>query len=137
MYPRKVIGRGILMLCALMLAGCTTASLADRPECSDEAMAGWEIPASWYIRELTPEQAFDQVATGNLGLDAVRGRWRKLRESWREGDRFWRYRRPEDHLIHSVGWQEGVVLNRGCDQVGFVVTSVQVEEAESKPRLDK
>ena len=120
----------------LTLAGCTTVPMAERPECSDEATADWHIPAAWYVRELTAEQAFDQVATGNLGLDAVRERWRKLQQRRRDRDRFWRYRRPQDLLIHPLGWQEGVVLNRGCDQIGFVVTSVQGEGAESTPRLD-
>lgn len=91
-------------------------------------MADWQIPVAWYQRELSVEKAHEQVVAGNLVDDAVRERWRKLHGRWREGDRYWRYKRPEDEWIRSLGWQEGVVLNRGCQQLGFVATSVQGEE---------
>ena len=37
-------------------------------------------------------------------------------------------------LFNPLGWQEGVVLNRGCRQLGFVTTSVQSEvDAQASP----
>jgi hypothetical protein len=94
-------------------------------------MGEWEIPAAWYIRPLTREQAYDEVLTGNLGIDAIRDRWLALHEQWQDGDQYWRYYRPEGQLINELGWQEGVVLNRGCLQLGFVTTSVQEGEKKS------
>lgn len=91
-------------------------------------MADWQIPAAWYARNLTPEKAHEQVLAGNLASDAIRERWWALHVQWREGDRYWRYRRPEESLVSPLGWQEGVVLNRGCRQLGFVTTSVQPGE---------
>ena len=111
---------------------CTTTSFRDRPQCSEEAMAEWQIPAAWYIRPLSPEKAFEQVLAGNLGIEAVRERWQALHDQWREGDQYWRYHRPEQELISPLGWQEGVVLSRGCVQVGFVTTSVQEDEETSR-----
>ena len=35
-------------------------------------MAEWQIPAAWYVRDLTPEKAHEQMLTGNLGVEAVR-----------------------------------------------------------------
>jgi len=97
-------------------------------------MAEWGIPAAWYVRSLTPEQAHEQVLTGNLGVDGIRDRWEALHDQWRDGDQYWRYRRPEERLISTLGWQEGVVLNRGCRQLGFVTTSMQVDEEAANPR---
>jgi hypothetical protein len=113
---------------------CTTTSLYDHPDCPEEVMAEWQIPVAWYIRELTPEKAHERVLTGNLGVEAIRGRWQALHDQWREGDQFWRYRRPEERWGNPLGWQEGVVLNRGCEQIGFVTTSVQPgEDAAIRP----
>lgn len=96
-------------------------------------MAEWQIPAGWYVRELTPEKAHQQVLVGNIGVEAIRDRWQALHDQWREGDQYWRYRRPEERWLSPLGWQEGVVLNRGCEQLGFVTTSVQpAEEAVSR-----
>lgn len=91
-------------------------------------MAEWQIPAAWYVRTLSPEQAHEQVLTGNLGIDAIRDRWEALHGVWQEDDQYWRYYRPEDQLVNPLGWQEGVVLNRRCRQLGFVTTSMQVDE---------
>ncbi len=124
MIARSVLGLGLVASVA-----CTTATLRDRPECPQEVMADWQIPAAWYVRELTPEQASEQVLSGNLSVDAIRERWQALHDQWRDGDRYWRYERPEEHYISSLGWQEGVVLNRGCRQLGFVTTSVQVDQS--------
>jgi hypothetical protein len=97
-------------------------------------MAEWQIPAAWYVRAITPEKAHEQVLTGNLGVDAIRDRWQALHDQWREEDQYWRFRRPEERWINPLGWQEGVVLNRGCRQLGFVTTSVQPGEDVSRPR---
>jgi hypothetical protein len=97
-------------------------------------MADWQIPAAWYVRALTPEQAYEQVLAGNLGIDAVRDRWQTLQDQGRGDDQYWRYYRPEERIINAPGWQEGVVLNRGCLQLGFVTTSVQEGEETSTPR---
>jgi hypothetical protein len=113
---------------------CTTASLSERPGCPEEVTAEWQIPAGWYVRVLTPEKAHQQVLVGNLGFEAIRERWQALHDQWREGDQYWRYRRPEERWLNPLGWQEGVVLNRGCLQLGFVTTSVQPDEGASLPR---
>ena len=118
----------------LACIACTTASFNDRPDCSEEAMAEWGIPAAWYVRALTPEQAHEQVLTGNLGVDGIRDRWETLHDQWRDGDQYWRYKRSEERLISTLGWQEGVVLNRGCRQLGFVTTSMQVDDEAASPR---
>jgi hypothetical protein len=96
-------------------------------------MAEWQVPAAWYVRPITSEKAHEQVLTGNLGIEGIRDRWQSLHEQWQGGDQYWRYYRPEDELINPLGWQEGVVLNRGCLQLGFVTTSVQ-EGEETSPR---
>lgn len=103
------------------------ASFSDRPDCSEEVMAEWQIPAAWYVRALSPEKARAQVLTGNLGIDAVRERWQALHDQWTDGDQYWLYERPEGNWVNPLGWQEGVVLNRDCRQLGFVITSVQPE----------
>ena len=112
----------------LMCLSCTSASFPDRPDCSEELAADWQIPAAWYVRDLTPSKAHEQVLIGNLGVEAIRDRWRALHDQWRDGDQYWLYRRPEQDLLNPLGWQEGVVLNRGCLQLGFVTTSVQPGE---------
>ena len=94
-------------------------------------MGEWQIPAAWYVRELSPEKAQEQILTGNLGVDAIGDRWQALRAQWRDGDRYWSYRRPEESWVVHLGWQEGVVLNRDCRQLGFVATSVQPDEDEA------
>ena len=133
-YPWLMIRKVLLGLTLVVGAACAATGLHDRPQCPPERMAEWQVPAAWYVRELTPDQALKQVVTGNLAVDAIRGRWEALQGEWREGDRYWRYRRPEDQFISSLGWQEGVVLNRGCRQLGFVTTSVQVDTTVSSPR---
>jgi len=134
LYPCGVIGRVLTGVCLLACMACTTASLHDRPDCSEEGMAEWQIPAAWYVSTLTPEQAHEQVLIGNLGVDGIRDRWEALHDQFRNGDEYWRYKRPEGHLVSPLGWQEGIVLNRGCHQLGFVTTSMQVDEEASRPR---
>ena len=128
MYPWAVMKPALLAPILLVCLSCTSASFSSRPDCSEELMAEWQIPAAWYVRAVTPEQAHEQVLIGNLGVDAIRDRWQALHDQWRDGDQYWRYKRPEERLISPLGWQEGVVLNRGCRQIGFVTTSVQPGE---------
>ena len=97
-------------------------------------MGEWQIPAAWYVRDLTPEKAHEQVLIGNLGFEAIRDRWQALHDQWQIGDQYWSYKRPEERWIRTLGWQEGVVLNRGCRQLGFVATSVQPGEDASRPQ---
>ena len=134
MYSRGVYKRIPACLVVFALTACSTASFYDRPNCPEEAMAEWHIPAAWYQRAVTPEKAHEQVLTGNLGVDAIRDRWQQLHQKWRDGDQYWRYRRPEEPWINPLGWQEGIVLNRGCRQLGFVTTSVQVDEDSATAR---
>ena len=54
---------------------------------------------------------------------------RILLAKWRSGDHYLFYRRPEQPWLNDLGIQEGVVLIRGCDQLGFVTTSVATETA--------
>jgi hypothetical protein len=91
-------------------------------------MGEWQVPPAWYNRSLSPEKAHQMILTGNLGVDLIRDRWQALHERYSKGDQYWRYRRPEDGLASPLGWQEGIVLNRGCRQLGFVATSIQVDE---------
>jgi hypothetical protein len=129
-----VFGRIFVCLFLVACTGCTATSLNDRPDCPEETMAEWQIPAAWYVRALTPEKTHEQILTGNLGVDAIRDRWQALHDQWRDGDQYWQYRRPGEGWISSLGWQEGIVLNRGCRQLGFVTTSVQAgEDAAVRP----
>jgi len=129
-----MIGRAVFLFFLLACMSCTTTSFYDRPDCSEEVMAEWQIPAAWYVRDLTPEKAHEQVLTGNLGVEAIRDRWQALHDQWQEGDQYWLYKRPEERWVSPLGWQEGVVLNRGCRQLGFVTTSMQVDEEAERPR---
>ena len=104
--------------------GCQTVPTRENFGCSEEQTADWHIPAGWCLRELTPEEAYTTVITGNLPMDAIRDRWEALQTKWRSGDRYLFYRRPEQPWLNDLGAQEGVVLIRGCDQLGFVTTSV-------------
>jgi hypothetical protein len=107
-----------------ILMGCQTVPTRENFGCSEEQTADWHIPAGWCLRELTPEEAYTTVITGNLPMDAIRDRWEALQTKWRSGDRYLFYRRPEQPWLNDLGAQEGVVLIRGCDQLGFVTTSV-------------
>ena len=97
--------------------------------CSEELTADWYIPAAWCQRDLTPEAAYAEVISGNLPMDEIRERWEGLNTKWRSGDRYWFYRRPEQPWLNDLGAQEGIVLIRGCDQIGFVTTSVALESS--------
>ncbi len=62
-------------------------------------------------------------------IDGIRERWEALLAKWRSGDHYLFYRRPEQPWLNDLGIQEGVVLIRGCDQLGFVTTSLATETA--------
>lgn len=114
-----------LFVCSV---GCATTSVQDRFPCSDDVLAQWQIPAGWVVRELTPAQARAEVATANVSKDSADARWRALEALWREGDRYWLYRRPDADTINALGIQEGVVLTRECSQLGFVTTRIASEQ---------
>jgi hypothetical protein len=109
------------------LEGCATEGAMARVECSEDQVAQWQIPAGWIERELTPAEARVEVSTANVAKDAAESRWEFLQNQRRDGDRYWRYRRPETDTINALGVQEGIVLIRGCAQVGFVTTRIAAE----------
>jgi hypothetical protein len=123
------------MLCAfwaVCLVGCATSSVRDRFPCPDDVLAQWQIPAGWVVRELTPAQARAEVATANVSKDSADAGWRALEGLWRDGDRYWFYRRPEADTINALGIQEGVVLTRECSQLGFVTTRIATEPSTAR-----
>jgi hypothetical protein len=87
----------------------------------------WEISAGCLVRPLSPEQAHRAVLTGNLPIDGIRDRWESLHNQWQVGDQFWFFSQREEPLINATGTREGVVLIRGCSQLGFVTTSIGKE----------
>ena len=118
-----------IMLAAVLtgLVGCATGSVHKRFPCPGETLADWQISVGWIVRELTPTQARVEVSTANIAKDAAESRWQLLQSRWRDGDRYWLYRRPENDTINAMGAQEGVVLIRDCEQVGFVTTRLATE----------
>jgi hypothetical protein len=118
-----------LLVFAVMCSACLTTSPADRFGCSEEVLADWQIPAGWMVKVLTPTQARVEVLTANLSKEACEARWASLRDQWRDGDRYWLYRRPAQDTIIALGAQRGVVLIRGCTQLGFVTTRIETEES--------
>ncbi len=115
----------------MSVVACATTSVRDRFPCSDDVLAGWQIPAGWVVRELTPAQARAEVVTANVSKDSAEAGWRRLEDQWRGGDQYWLYRRPEADTINALGAQEGVVLIRGCDQLGFVTTRIATEPSSA------
>ena len=87
--------------------GCLTSAVHRHFDCPDEVLAEWQIPAGGMEHELTPA---------------------RLRKQLRDGDKYWLYRRPEENTLNALGAQEGVVLIRGCEQLGFVTTRIATEE---------
>jgi hypothetical protein len=114
----------LIFVILIAVAGCQTMPTRQDLGCSEDLTADWHIPAAWCLRGLTPEEAYSEVVSGNLPIDHIRERWEALHAKWRSGDRYWFYRRPEQPWLNDLGAQEGVVLIRGCDQLGFVTTSV-------------
>jgi len=123
---------GLAAVAVLTLTtACATVIPGSRFECSDEDLADWEVPVGELMRRLSHEQALGEVLTGNLASDAVRDRWRILSGQFQPGDEFWFYRRSEEQWVSSVGGEEGVVLIRGCTQIGSVATSL-IATAETR-----
>jgi hypothetical protein len=118
----------LIIAIAVSSLGCLSASPEDRFDCPEEVLADWHIPAGWMVKALTPTEARVEVLTANLSKEACEARWETLRDQWREGDSYWLYRRPDEDTINALGAQQGVVLVRGCDQLGFVTTRIETEE---------
>jgi len=114
--------------------GCLTSTVHRHFDCPDEVLAEWQIPAGWMEDELTPARARAEVLNTNLSREGCEARWAELRKQRREGDRYWLYRRPEENTLNSLGVQEGVVLIRGCEQLGFVTTRIATEEQPAQRR---
>ena len=117
----------VLMAGSVLAAGCATGSISGEFECSDDQIGQWQIPAGWLDRELTSTQARAEVLTANLSKPSAESRWDELRIQWMDGDRYWLYVRPEEDTLNALGVQRGVVLIRGCEQLGFVTTRIETE----------
>ena len=115
----------VLVLAAAV--GCAFGPRHERFGCTDDALDRWQIPPGWIVRELTRAQARAEVISSNIVQDSAEARWAALQNRWRDGDRYWLYRRPESDTINTLGAQEGVVLIRGCEQLGFVTTRIAAE----------
>jgi len=128
LYP-DLVSRAISALAlAVVCSGCLSASPQERFDCPEEVLADWQIPAGWMAKELTPIEARVEVLTANLSKEACEARWEALRDQWREGDSYWLYRRPDEDTINALGVRQGVVLVRGCSQLGFVTTRIETED---------
>jgi len=123
-YPGVMTLRLAVLAACLLCSGCLASAVQNRLDCHQDVLDEWDTPAGWYVRELSPTQAEAEVRSGNIPFAGIEERWRDLRDQWQPGDQYWLYRRPSDPWISSVGSEEGIVLNRGCDQLGFVTTSV-------------
>jgi hypothetical protein len=117
----------LVVVLAVACSGCLSTSPQHRFDCPDEVLADWQIPAGWMVKELTLTDARVEVLTANLSREACEARWESLRDQWREGDSYWLYRRPAEDTINALGAQQGVVLVRGCSQLGFVTTRIETE----------
>ena len=117
----------------LGFSGCVTSSIEDSFDCPDDVIADWEISAGSLVRPLSPEQAHHTVLTGNLPIDGIRDRWESLHDQWQVGDQYWLYSQPEEPWINATGAREGVVLIRGCSQLGFVTSSIGNEGPPDDP----
>jgi len=133
-YPDFVKTRLLPAAALLVCLGCLTSAVHRHFDCPDEVLTEWQIPAGLMEHELTPVQARAEVLNTNLSREGCEARWEELRKQWREGDRYWLYRRPEDNTLNSLGEQEGVVLIRGCEQLGFVTTRIATEEPPAQRR---
>jgi len=124
-----------LVFVAILLgsSGCVTSSIEDSFDCPDDVIADWEISAGSLVRPLSPEQAHHTVLTGNLPIDGIRDRWESLHDQWQVGDQYWLYSQPEEPWINATGAREGVVLVRGCSQLGFVTSSIGEEGPPDDP----
>jgi hypothetical protein len=119
--------RYLLPVALAGLTGCTTGSVQARFPCSDDQLVQWQIPPGWMTRELTATEARVEVVTANVVKDSAEARWEALHVQWKDGDQYWLYQRPETGTINALGAQQGVVLIRGCEQLGFVTTRIAAE----------
>ena len=120
--------RHVLAVVLLAATGCQTSSPRFDFDCPEVEIAQWEIPAGSLDHVLSPDQAYRRVLTGNLPIDEIRDRWEELADRWKRGDQYWVYTLEADELINDIGGQEGVVLIRECRQLGYVATSVGLED---------
>ena len=127
LYPSLVPIRIILLLSLLASMACASSSMPDRFDCPGELLTDWQIPAAWVERTLTPSEARTEVLTANLSKEASEARWKWLEEKWRNGDQFWLYQKPAEEPLNALGAHRGVVLIRGCTQLGFVTTRIETE----------
>lgn len=126
--------RHVFVVGLLAAIGCQSSSPPVDFNCPDSEIAQWEIPAGSLDRSLTPEQAYNKVLTGSLPIDGIRDRWQELADRWRSGDQYWAYTLEEEQLINDVGDQEGVVLIRGCQQLGYLATSAGLADERLPPQ---
>ena len=127
LYAPFVLFRIALLLCFLTSTACVSSSIPDRFDCPGDALADWEVPAGWVDRELTVTDARVEVLTANLSKEAYEAQWRALLDMWRDGDQFWLYKQPAEEPPNALGARRGVVLIRGCTQLGFVTTQIETE----------
>lgn len=116
------------LVIAVACCGCLSISPQNRFNCPEEVLADWQIPVGWMEKVLTPTGARVEVLTANLSKESCEARWKLLRDQWRQGDSYWLYRRPAEDTINALGAQQGVVLVRGCTQLGFVTTRIETED---------
>ena len=95
-------------------------------------LGDWEIPAAWLDRELTRAEARTEVLLANLSKDASEARWELLEEQRLAGDQYWLYKRLPDDTFNALGVRRGVVLTRGCTQLGFVTTRIDTEPPQER-----
>jgi hypothetical protein len=82
------------------------------------------------VRELSWSEAAVEVLNANLARPSMEARWEELQDLWREGDAYWLYRRTDENSVHALGVRRGVVLLRGCRQIGFITTRIETEATE-------
>jgi hypothetical protein len=116
------------LVIAVACFGCLSTLPQDLSDCPEEVLADWQIPAGWMEKVLTPTEARVEVLTANLSKEGCEARWESLRDQWRDGDIYWLYRRPAEDTINALGAQQGIVLVRGCTQLGFVTTRIETED---------
>lgn len=108
--------------------GCTITAGGTRFECSDDELSGWDIHHSWLERRISEDTAVGIIAGGNVPGIFESERWADLRDSQREGDQLWTYHRPDEKWLRHTAPEEGIVLIRGCKQLGFVTTNLAAED---------
>ena len=128
LYPDRMSRDWLVVVMVVAWLGCVSTSPQRLFDCPDEVLGDWEIPAGWMEKALTPTEARVEVLTANLSKESCEARWKSLRDQWRTGDSYWLYRRPAEDMINALGTQQGVVLVRGCTQLGFVTTRIETEE---------